>query len=111
MYDYHDFKHKPMFFSAGDFVHLPLNRGYQMAGVQSRKLGQQFAGLFEVIIERIVRLAYSLELPLTTIIHDVVSVAHLEPATDPASDPYGRVSPCHLRQLLTTMRKMKSSAW
>ena len=89
MKDYYDAKHKPMFFNVGDHVHLRLHRGYQMAGVQSRKLGQQFAGPFQVV-ERIGRLAYRLKLPPTMRIHDVVSVAHLEPATDPASDPYGR---------------------
>ena len=89
MKNYYDAKHKPMFFSVGDFVHLRLHRGYQMAGVQSRKLGQQFAGPFQ-IEERIGRLAYRLKLPPTMRIHNVVSVAHLEPATDPASDPYGR---------------------
>ena len=91
MKDYYDAKHKPIFFNVGDLVHLRLHRGYQMAGVQSRKLGQQFAGPFQ-IVERIGRLAYRLKLPPSMKIHDVVSVAHLEPATDPASDPYGRVS-------------------
>ena len=46
MKEYYDRKHKPMFFKEGDFVHLRLHRGYQMAGVQSRKLSQQFAGPF-----------------------------------------------------------------
>ena len=91
MKDRYDSKHKAMFFDVGDFVHLRLHRGYQMAGVLSRKLGQQFAGPFEVV-ERIGRLAYRLKLPATMKIHDVVSVAHLEPATDPTKDPYGRVS-------------------
>ena len=89
MKGYYDSKHKPMFFGVGDFVHLRLHRGYQMAGVQSRKLGQQFAGPFQVV-ERIGRLAYRLKLPPTMRIYDVVSIAHLEPAIDPASDPYKR---------------------
>lgn len=62
-----------------------------MAGVQLRKLGQQFAGPFKVI-KRIGRLAYRLKLSPTMRIHDVVLIAHLEPATNPALDPYRRVS-------------------
>lgn len=91
MKEYYDAKHKPMFFNVGDFVHLRLHRGYEMAGVQSKKLGQQFAGPFEVT-ERIGRLAYRLKLTPTMKIHDVVSVVHLEPATPPDSDPYERQS-------------------
>ena len=87
--EYYDAKHISMFFRIGEHVHLRLHRGYQMAGVQSRKLGQQFAEPFEVI-ERIERLAYRLKLPPTMKIHDVVSVVHLKSATAPASDPYGR---------------------
>jgi len=60
-----------------------------MAGVLSKKTGQQFVGPFQVI-ERIGRLAYRLKLPPTMSIHDVVSVVHLEPATGPEEDPYGR---------------------
>lgn len=33
MKEYYDAKHKPMFFNVGDFVHLRLHRGYEMAGV------------------------------------------------------------------------------
>ena len=80
-----------MFFKAGDYVYLRLYRGYKMTGVQSRKLGQQFVGLFK-ISERINRLVYRLKLPSTIKIHDVIFVIHLEPATIPESDPYNRRS-------------------
>lgn len=56
MKEQYDSRHKPMFFSVRDMVHLRLHRGYQMAGVQSRKTGQQFVGPFQVT-ERIGRLA------------------------------------------------------
>lgn len=51
--------------------------------------GPQLVGPFPVI-ELIGGLAYRLRLPPMMRIHDVISVAHLEPATDPAEDPYRR---------------------
>lgn len=54
-----------------------------------KKIGPQLVGPLR-LIERIGRLAYRLELPTNMRIHDVVSVAHLEPATDPKLDPYKR---------------------
>jgi hypothetical protein len=50
----------------------------------SRKLGQQYAGLFTVA-ERVGRLAYKLDLPPTWKVHPVISVQHLEPAPSPGS--------------------------
>ena len=45
------------------------------------------------VLKRVGRLAYQLELPANMRIHDVISIAHLEPATDPAEDPYQRRRP------------------
>jgi len=70
-------------------VNLRLHRGYKLPAVTSRKIGQQLAGPFK-IEERIGRLAYRLDLPTNMKIHNVISVAHLEPATDPKDDPYRR---------------------
>ena len=42
------------------------------------------------MVERVGRLAYRLKLPDNMKIHDVISIAHLEPASDPALDPYHR---------------------
>lgn len=91
MKEYYDSHHQPIFFNVGDLVKLRLHRGYEVPGV-SKKIGQQFVGPFKVL-ERIGRLAYRLQLPPTMRIHDVVSVAQLEPTTDPASDPYERRPP------------------
>lgn len=91
MKEYYDTHHQPIFFNVGDLVKLRLHRGYEVPGV-SKKIGQQFVGPFKVL-ERIGRLAYRIQLPSNMRIHDVVSVAQLEPTTDPASDPYARRPP------------------
>lgn len=92
MKDYYDGKHTPISFNVDDMVNLRLHRGYKVPAVTSKKVGQQLVGPFPVI-ERIGRLAYRLRLPANMMIHDVISVAHLEPATDPADDPYQRRRP------------------
>ena len=85
---YYDSRHQARFFNVNDLVNLRLNRGYQIpSGL--KKIGPQLVGPFKVI-ERIGRLAYRLELPGNMRIHNVISVAHLEPATDPSEDPYHR---------------------
>ena len=89
MKEYYDAKHQPQFFKVDDLVNLRLHRGYNVPAIKSKKLGPQLVGPFK-ILERIGRLAYKLELPANMRIHDVISVAHLEPATDPAEDPYRR---------------------
>ena len=78
-----------MFFKVGDWVNLCLHRGYKIPGLENKKIGQQFVGPFRVI-ERIGKLAYRLDLPGNMKIHNVISIAHLEPATNPTEDPYGR---------------------
>ena len=92
MKDIYDFHHKPMFFKVGDQVNLRLHRGYRVSAIKSKKLGPQFIGSFPVI-ERIGRLTYRLRLSPIMKIHDVISVPHLEPVTDPAKDPYQRRRP------------------
>ncbi|KAI1000935.1 hypothetical protein K3495_g7262 [Podosphaera aphanis] len=92
MKERYDSQHQPMFYNVGDYVSLRLHRGYQVAGLKDRnvKMEQQFAGPFKVI-ERIGKLAYRIELPPSmSRIHNVVSVAHLEPAPDPSKDPFKR---------------------
>jgi hypothetical protein len=59
--------------------------------LMSKKLGQQYAGPFKVI-ERVGRLAYRLEIPEHWSVHNVFSIAHLEPDT-PGNDPYNRPVP------------------
>lgn len=89
MKEAYDSRHQPIFFKEGELVNLRLHRDYRVPGITSKKIGPQLVGPFK-ILERIGRLAYKLELPANMRIHDVVSIAHLEPATDPAEDPYRR---------------------
>jgi hypothetical protein len=87
----YDKRHTPVFFKVGDLVRLRLHRGYRIpeAEVLGRKFGRQYTQPLR-IIERIGRSAYRLELPQHWRIHDVVSIAHLEPAV---FDVYGREMP------------------
>ena len=87
---HYDTRHQPRFFNVGDSVNLRLHKGYHIpALVGLKKIGPQLVGPFKVI-ERIGRLAYRLQLPDNMRIHPVISIAHLEPSTDPALDPYYR---------------------
>ena len=80
---YYESKHKPQFFKKGDMVNLRLHRGYSLPGQdKSMKISQPFVGPLRVL-ERIGRLTYHLEIPEPWKIHDVISIAHLEPATNP----------------------------
>jgi len=89
---YYDRKHKPLYFKVGDLVNLRLHKGYTLPSLKekNKKLGQQFAGPLKVL-DRVGKLAYRLELPPSWRIHDVISVAHLEPAH--TNDPYRRPRP------------------
>ena len=89
MKEYYDSHHQPRFFKVGDLVNLRLHRGYRVLAIKFKKLGPQLIESFPVI-ERIGRLAYRLRLSSMMRIHDLISVAHLEPATDSAEDPYRR---------------------
>ncbi|KAI1007620.1 hypothetical protein K3495_g608 [Podosphaera aphanis] len=94
MKERYDSQHQPIFYNVGDYVSLCLHRGYQVAALKDRnvRIEQRFAGPFKVI-ERISKLAYCIELPpLMSRIHNVVSVAYLEPAPDPSKDPFKRPS-------------------
>ena len=93
MKEYYDSHHQPKFFKVGDLVNLRLHRGYRVSVIEFKKTSPQLIESFPVI-ERIGRLAYRLRLSSIMRIHDVISVAHLEPATDPAEG------------FISTMRKM-----
>ena len=62
MKNYYDNKHQPKFDKIGDLMNFKLHRGYQLPTIKHPKIGFQFAGLF-IIIERIGRLIYRLNLP------------------------------------------------
>ncbi|KAI1006304.1 hypothetical protein K3495_g1917 [Podosphaera aphanis] len=116
MKEQYDKKHKPVFFRVGDFVALRLHRGYNVPGLAGRntKILQQYAGSFKVI-ERIGRLAYRIELPPSmSAIHPVISVAHLEPAHNPADDPFNRpyaeklnLNPTLIPEKILRMRELR----
>ena len=89
--NYYDAHHQSMFFKERDLVKLRLHRGYRLSETVSSKLRPQFAEPFKVM-KRIERLAYRLQLSSNMKVHDVVSVAQLEPITDTFTDPYKRRS-------------------
>ena len=84
----YDSNHKAMNLQEGSLVYLRLHHGYSIPGV-NHKLSNQRIGPFKVL-KKVGNLAYRLELPELMRIHPVISIAQLEPATDPAEDPYGR---------------------
>jgi hypothetical protein len=86
---HYDRRHTAMFLAPGDWALLRLHRGYNIPSATNRKLDQQYAGPFKVL-EKIGRLAYRLQIPDHWRIHDVFSIAQLEPAPAPGSDPYNR---------------------
>jgi len=70
-------------------VNLHLHQEYTLLSLfTNKKLKQQFADLIKVL-NWVERLAYCLNVPLTWRIHNVISVAHLEPAhmLDPYQQP------------------------
>jgi hypothetical protein len=79
---------------AGNFetgwAFLKLGNGYTTQGVQKAKLGPQRIGPFEITEVLSKGRAYRLKLPPHYTIHDVISIAHLEPAPCPKDDPYNR---------------------
>ncbi|RMJ21267.1 Integrase core domain-containing protein, partial [Aspergillus sp. HF37] len=93
MKKYYDRRHAPISFAEGDQVYITLHKGYSIPSSKTlgRKFSQQRVGPFEVV-QRVGQLAYKLKLPPSWKIHDVLSVAQLEPANTP--DPFGR-QPSH----------------
>ena len=90
----YDQNHLHKSFTTGDMVNLRLHRGYILPVITNEKLQQQFVGPLR-IKRGIGPLAYELDIPPTWKIHPVVSIAHLEPASTQADDPYNRTRPNH----------------
>ena len=91
---HYDRTHQPMFLKVNDWALLRLHKGYNIpanAGITS-KLTQQYVGPFKVV-ERVGRLAYRLQIPQDWKIHDVFTIAQLEPCPAPDSDPFRRPYP------------------
>ena len=80
MKQYYDDKHQSHFFSIEDIVNLHLHCDYILSSLisQNRKLKQQFVNSL-CITEWIKKLVYQLDLSSTWKIHNVISIAYLEP--------------------------------
>ena len=78
---------------SSNFVYINLNRhGFKLPSMVKAKLSQQRVGPFE-ILEKVGRgNAFKLKLRPTFRIHDVISIAHLEPPPKPGSDPFERAA-------------------
>ena len=83
----YDRKHTAMFLKVGEYALLRLHRGYSIPSAPSKKLHQQYVGPFKVL-EKVGRLAYRLDIPPHWKIHNVFSIAMLEPSPAPDADPY-----------------------
>ncbi|TAQ83100.1 hypothetical protein B7494_g8576 [Chlorociboria aeruginascens] len=90
---YYDQKHTQISLNANDKVFIKLHKGYSIPSATSHKLHQQRVGPF-TIIEKVGQLAYRLDIPKHWRVHDVFSIAQLEPCA-PGDDPYQRPRPDH----------------
>jgi hypothetical protein len=88
----YDRKHKQPNFDEG-WAFLKLGEGYAVPGIPKKKIGPQRVGPFRLTETLSKGKAYRLDLPSPYGIHDVISVAHLEPSPCPQSDPYARPVP------------------
>jgi hypothetical protein len=89
----YDKSRKPLFLEVGEEAYIRLHKGYKLPAIKSKKISQQRCGPFP-ILQRYGRLAYRLDIPKHWRIHDVFSIAHLEPAPK-TKDPYNRPRPEH----------------
>ncbi len=81
--------HQSLFMKIGEWAMLKIYKGYLIPssiGV-TKKLTQQYVGPFQ-IIKKVGQLAYRLDVPSDWMIHPVFSMAQLEPALEPAKDPF-----------------------
>ena len=76
---WYDRKHKSMTLRVEDYAFLQLHRDYHLSDYPSKKLSQQYCDSF-LIIKRVGKLAYELELSSHWRIHSVIFIAQLKPA-------------------------------
>ncbi|KAK1680969.1 hypothetical protein QYE76_041817 [Lolium multiflorum] len=117
---YYDAHHREAEFAVGDWVWLRLlHRTTQSLDPRSRrKLGPRYAGPFRVL-ERIGKLAYRLELPAGSRLHDVFNVGLLKayrgdppsapPALPPTSD--GRLEPAPASVARVLKAQQRRGVW
>jgi hypothetical protein len=92
MNHYYDSRHAIPDFSAG-WAFLNLGHGYRSPAAHKQKLAPQRLGPFRILETVGSGKAFRLELPPDYDIHDVISIAHLEPSPAPDQDPYSRLQP------------------
>ena len=87
----HAKRHQKPDWSSG-WAYINLNHhGFRLPSTNKAKLGPQRVGPFEILDDSIGKgNALRLKLPPTFGIHDVISIAHLEPAPKPKDDPFDR---------------------
>ncbi|KAE8821218.1 putative polyprotein [Hordeum vulgare] len=117
---YYDAHHREAEFAVGDWVWLHLlHRTTQSLDPRSkRKLGPRYAGPFRVL-ERVGTLAYRLELPAGSRLHDIFHVGLLKayrgdpPATTPALPPTsdGRLLPASAQVAKVLQAQQRRSVW
>jgi hypothetical protein len=99
-------KPKELFADAENFdtgwAFLKLGNGYSVPSISKPKLGPQRVGPFEITENLSKGRAYRLKLTPHYAIHDVISIAHLEPVPCPRSDPYNRA--IHVEDLTPVYR-------
>ena len=71
---WYDRKHKSMTLRVKDYAFLQLHRDYHLSDYSSKKLSQQYCDYF-LIIKRVEKLAYELELSLHWRIHSIIFIA------------------------------------
>ena len=101
---YYNQKHKSLYFKAEDLINLHLHKNYMLLSLKekNKKLRQQFVSLLKVL-NCVEKLAYWLELSSNWHIHDVISVAHLEPAH--TNDPYWWPRPEEPEEVIVNSKK------
>lgn len=87
MKHYYDKTHMSRYFWVNDMVNLHLHQGYSLLSIENKKLNQQFVDPL-CVTEWIDRLAYHLNISALWKIHNIVFIAHLEPATSAEEDSY-----------------------
>jgi hypothetical protein len=92
MPQHYDSSHAKADFSSG-WVFLNLGNGYKSPAAHKQKLAPQRLGPFRILETVGAGKAFKLELPPDYNIHDVISIAHLEPSPAPKEDPYARLQP------------------
>ena len=96
---YYDVNQQPHFFAVEDKVLLQLHCEYKLSEVTNKKLKHQFVKLFKVT-ERIKHFTYCLDLPSAWKIHNVISIAHLESASDSFNNLYNWLRLTHSSSII-----------